>query len=278
MEDIMVKLGATEKMIIYLLLHRKQWICTKEILDLLGKIRISESAVRASLFRLRRNNIVKVKEQGRESLFMWSEFAQGILNSYLQRYSMSGKKWEGQWLLLSFEIPEKKRRLRNLLRDELCLHGFGRLHHNLWISPYDMRAECRKIIKRLQLEPHTMMFISAASKEETRDMVQQAWHLEELAEAYRRLQEKFEADYRTFKKARFVDATQGAVEALARLARINEEMIEFSAQDPYLPKEILPRNWAGTAFNITFSKYEKLLRRKAAPLIQLEDPLKISRT
>lgn len=272
----MIKLGATEKMIIYLLLHRKEWICTKEIVDLLGKIKISESAIRASLFRMRRNNIVKVMDKGRETLFMWSEFAQGILNSYLQRYSMSEKKWEGQWLLFSFQIPEKKRRLRNALRDELCLHGFGRLHHNLWISPYDMRSECQKMIKRLQLEPYTMMFMSAASKDDSRVMAQQAWHLDELAEAYQKLQKKFEADYLAFKKVRFVDTTQGAVEALARLARINEEMLEFSAQDPYLPKEILPRNWAGTKLSAIFCKYEGLLRRKATPLIQLDDHMKIS--
>ena len=273
----MLKLGATEKLIIYLLLHRKEWMATREIIDLLGKIRISESAVRATLFRLRRNNIVRVMEKGRETLFMWSEFAQSILRSYMQRISLSEKKWQGQWLLFSFNIPEKKRRLRNALRDELVLHGFGRLHHNLWISPYDLRTECNKIIKRLQLEPYTVMFISKATKEDSQEIASQAWDLTLLAEAYDRLQRKYQKDYIAFKNTKFNDATQEAVEALARLARTSEETMEFSAKDPYLPKELLPKSWTGNKLGEIFCKYEELLRRKAAPLVQLDDHREINK-
>ena len=267
----MVKLGATEKLIIYLLLHRREWMATKDIVELLGKIKISESAVRASLFRLRKNNIVTTMGKGRETFFMWSKIAQGILRSYLQRISQSEKKWAGQWLLFSFNIPEKKRRLRNTLRDELILHGFGRLHSNLWISPYDMRGECNEIIKRLQLEDYTAMFISESIGTEVKKIISRAWNLDELSNAYHRLKDKFEKEYDDFKQTRFKDVTQGAVEALAHLARITDEMLEFSAEDPYLPKEILPHNWMGGELNKIFSQYEALLRQKASSLIQLDD-------
>ena len=145
----MIELGTTEKLVMYLLL-KKEWMSTKEILELLGKINKTEVAVRATLFRLRKKKLIKDSSKGRETLFSIAPAGQEVISGYLKRISRAKKEWNGKWLIFSFNIPEKKRKLRNNLRNELIFLGFGRLHTNLWICPYDIRNDCNKIIKDLE--------------------------------------------------------------------------------------------------------------------------------
>jgi phenylacetic acid degradation operon negative regulatory protein len=272
----MIKLGATEKLIVYLLLHHKKWMATKKILELLTKIHKTESAVRASLFRLRKKNIIKALGKGRETFFMWSEFAQEIITSYLQRVTLSENKWNGKWLIFSFNIPERKRKLRTALKDELILRGFGRLHTNLWISPYDLREKCNQFIKRFGLKKFTVMFMADCISGDNYKLACRIWDLNKLSKTYQKLKLKYKNDLDNFKKLKFHDQDHISLEALVRLAKITDEMLEFSTTDPYLPKEILPGNWAGAGLNDVFSKYEGLLHKKASSLIKLEDHREIT--
>ena len=63
----MLGLGKTELLVIYLLITKKGWMSTKSIVDLLGLIRKSESAVRATLFRLKQKDIIQTVH-GRDSV------------------------------------------------------------------------------------------------------------------------------------------------------------------------------------------------------------------
>lgn len=46
------------------------------------------------------------------------------------------KKWDGKWRLVSFDVHEKNRVKRDLLRRELQAYGFQMLHQSMWIYPY----------------------------------------------------------------------------------------------------------------------------------------------
>lgn len=46
------------------------------------------------------------------------------------------KKWDGKWRLVSFDVYEKNRKKRNLLRQELQAYGFRMLHQSMWVYPY----------------------------------------------------------------------------------------------------------------------------------------------
>lgn len=58
------------------------------------------------------------------------------------------KKWDGKWRLVSFDIKEKRRELRDQLRTTLNAVGFVHLHHSLWIYPYD----CQDLITLLKAD------------------------------------------------------------------------------------------------------------------------------
>jgi phenylacetic acid degradation operon negative regulatory protein len=49
---------------------------------------------------------------------------------------MKPKKWDGQWRIVIFDIPEKDRVFRDILRDHLYALKFYKLQQSVFISPY----------------------------------------------------------------------------------------------------------------------------------------------
>lgn len=47
------------------------------------------------------------------------------------------RKWDGKWRVLAFDIPEKKRSLRNKVRSTLQGFGFQKLQDSVWVFPHD---------------------------------------------------------------------------------------------------------------------------------------------
>lgn len=262
-------MGTTEKLIIYVL-SQGEWLSTKNIVELLNKIKISESAVRATLFRLRNRGIIKGSRQGKETLFALADKGKEFIANYFHRISRIEKKWNGKWLLFSFNIPEKKRRLRNVLREELVSIGCGRLHANLWISPYDLRDECKNIVERLNVKEHTVMFITDYIDDNPKKLTFRVWNLERLSKEYQKLQKKYKKQYGEFKRSNFKEPSRWALEALVRLLKLKEEIAELSAGDPFLPRELLPDNWIGFALAQDLIEYSQFLQEKSSAVFNFK--------
>ena len=58
------------------------------------------------------------------------------------------KKWDGRWRMLIFDIPERKRPLRERIRNTLLDIGFQRLQDSVWIYPY----ACEDLVNLLKID------------------------------------------------------------------------------------------------------------------------------
>ncbi len=58
------------------------------------------------------------------------------------------KKWDRKWRVLIFDIPERKRGLRQKVRQTLIAIGFIKLQNSVWIYPYD----CEDLINLLKAD------------------------------------------------------------------------------------------------------------------------------
>lgn len=47
------------------------------------------------------------------------------------------KKWDGRWRMVVFDVPERRRSVRNRLRSVMNEIGFVRLQDSVWVYPYD---------------------------------------------------------------------------------------------------------------------------------------------
>ena len=58
------------------------------------------------------------------------------------------KRWDGKWRILIFDIPERRRGIREKIRSTLVVLGFIRLQDSVWVYPYD----CEDFILVLKAE------------------------------------------------------------------------------------------------------------------------------
>lgn len=58
------------------------------------------------------------------------------------------RRWNGRWRVIIFDIPERRRRTRDRLRNIMQETGFVRLQDSVWVFPYD----CEDFISLLKAE------------------------------------------------------------------------------------------------------------------------------
>jgi phenylacetic acid degradation operon negative regulatory protein len=69
------------------------------------------------------------------------------------------KRKDGKWIMIIFDIPEKKRKWRDELRGFLYNLGFQVLQKSVWISPYNVLDRLREIVTTLSLDKYTRVFL-----------------------------------------------------------------------------------------------------------------------
>lgn len=69
------------------------------------------------------------------------------------------RRRDNKWLMLIFDIPEKKRGLRNAFREMLYSLGFSKLQQSVWVCPYDIQKQLEIVMRVYELEDYTRIFI-----------------------------------------------------------------------------------------------------------------------
>ncbi len=62
------------------------------------------------------------------------------------------KEWDGRWRLVIFDVPEKHRKARNLIRFKLKEWGFKKFQASVWGTKVNCTIEFRKYIKEVGIQ------------------------------------------------------------------------------------------------------------------------------
>ncbi|MES2931006.1 MAG: hypothetical protein V4665_04475 [Patescibacteria group bacterium] len=87
----------------------------------------------SSLQRLIKDKFVQEKIENGKRLFVLTH--KGKLR-YESLKIKKERRWDGRWRVISFDIYEKKRHKRWLLRRELKAYGFRMIHQSIWAYPF----------------------------------------------------------------------------------------------------------------------------------------------
>ena len=148
------------------------------------------------------------------------------------------RKWDGNWYLVIYDIPEDKKRLRRILRDNLKRLDFGKLQASVWVSPFNFLAEIEKIVKSYQLSSCVIFAISnQLGQEEARVLARKVWRLDAINNLYAQLLEEMKGEKGNKKENLYF------------------QYLNILRQDPQLPKEILPQIWNGEKVHKLFKKF-----------------------
>ena len=103
------------------------------------------------LARLRYKGEIEFVERDGKKYVQLTDKGEKILDLNREKLKLIGnkpKKWDCRYRLVMFDIPEKRNRIRKLLRFEMQEVGFLRIQDSVWVYPFD----CEEFISLLKAD------------------------------------------------------------------------------------------------------------------------------
>ncbi len=247
------------------LLNRGDEVGIGSLIKLFGNFGLSEQAVRSAVSRMCRAGLLKVRSKGRKSYYSLTENGHNLLTTGAQRiFVRKNTSWDGTWNIVTYSIPEQKRKMRDTLRRELGWMGYGALGGATFISPYDLTREVIELAEKLGVIEHIQIFQARQQGlTDARKVVSTCWDLGRIHEKYdsfmAEYQPRFENWLRHLQAGEPVEASEYFVERFALI----HEYRKLPFFDPDLPEELLPENWLRSKAAALFNEYHDLLTEKA---------------
>lgn len=246
-------------------IHRGGEIGVGSLVELLGNFGLSDQSIRSAVSRMCRSGLLKAKRNNRKSYYSLTGEGRSLLTEGAQRiFQRRESRWDGNWNIVTYSIPERMRKARDRLRLELGWMGYGALSEATWISPYDLTGEVQNLLRRLKIEPYVHVF-SARHQGGTdpKKIVSHCWNLNKIHQQYA----DFLAEYRP-KLDTHLERLKGGEtiepsECFVLRFNLIHEYRKLPFFDPDLPLELLPGNWLRPRANSLFDEYHGLLTEKA---------------
>ncbi len=175
------------------------------------------TAWKKQYIKRKRHALPEITEEGKRRLFE-------VLPSYHEN-----RAWDGRLHTVTYDIPEKKRKARDLLRRYLRRLGCAKLQESVWLTPYNPIDVLRTFISEKEIEGTVIVSdlgADASIGEETMEgLISRLYGLEALNTRYSEWLDDFSKKPMDF-------------EAFVRFLAILKD-------DPQLPFSLLPKQWMG---------------------------------
>lgn len=210
----------------------------KEMLEIYPELRIK---VRDALHMAKRDGYVS------EDYQELTESGKDRLEDILPRYKRN-PVWSGSLWLITYDIAEKHKKDRELLRKFLIDHGYGRLQDSIYMAPFDPTNQVKQGIAEMTIEGEVL--ISKMGKDghignmNIKELIGKIYKLDLIGSNYQIFVSKIENSVVSVKNAPFLFL----------------EYLSVLKQDPQLPPQLLPKDWRG-------DKAYKLVKNKLLPLL-----------
>ncbi|MEQ4717401.1 PaaX family transcriptional regulator C-terminal domain-containing protein [Nonomuraea sp. B19D2] len=238
------------------------------VIDVFARLGVSEEAVRSTLTRMAKRDLLTRHRQGKKVYFGLTPHAVDVLDDGRRRVWETGavnRGWDGTWTLVGFSLPGSERSTRHDLRSQLIWAGFGLLQGGLWIAPGTKDIEAT--LAPLGLGDNvTVLQARALKPTESADLVRRAFDTDQIAARYRAFLDRWDTPH-----------PLPAADDLARQLLLHTDWLQLVRQDPHLPAEHLPADWpairAETLFHSLAHRYGPTAAKLAESILD-ELPLR----
>lgn len=114
-----------------------------------GTPKLKKASLAQALKRLREGGFVELINN-QELAFRLTDT--GRNKALWEKMKLEDEKWDGKWRLVIWDIPEKRRNARDLLRHQLKQLGFQQLQKSVWASKKNCTAILREYIKKVGID------------------------------------------------------------------------------------------------------------------------------
>lgn len=119
---------------------------------------LNKASLAKALQRLREAGFVELLEDKELILRLTDKGREKAVLAQLQSW---GGKWDGKWRIVIFDIPEKRRAARDLLRYNLKSWGFTPWQKSVWVTKKDCAKPLRKYIADVGIQDWVLVMESA---------------------------------------------------------------------------------------------------------------------
>ena len=127
-------------------------------LDILFGSKVVDTKFRKATERLRERNLIFGERRGKRVVFELTDEGGAEADKIKLKLEMAKRKrWDGKWRIIIFDVPEKMRGKRDLLRKELVAFGFMQLQKSVWAYPYKLPEEFIDLWKNVGILRHCVI-------------------------------------------------------------------------------------------------------------------------
>lgn len=186
---------------------------------------------RGTLSSLLKEGLIEKKDQ--ESFYQLTK--KGFLTLCLEFpfFRFLKYQWDGKWRIISYEIPESKREIRDRLRREMQGWGLGPWHRSFWITPHPVIETLKELTSQKEEQQYIQSFEANHVYGDKNILIEKVWGKTNLDKSYRQL-------FKNWHKV-----LSGNEEKIKKFQKIINYYVEILRQDPGLPKELLGESWIG---------------------------------
>jgi len=191
---------------------------------------INYDSIKQALYHLKKKGLVKTFGWGNKAAREITKQGKKRLEAIVPFYDEK-RKWDGKLYLVTYDVPERQRGDRELLRRYLKKIGCGMFQYSVWLTPYNPTGVLRNFVEERGLSGAAV--VSCVGKdgdigqEDIKDLVVRIFQLEELNDRY----------------AEYLEEFGGGGEFSESQAVFG--FLSILGDDPQLPFELLPDNWVG---------------------------------
>lgn len=192
-------------------------------------------SIRGCLSRLKRQKLIERRVIKGEICFRITDGGRDKVAKIIPVRGLREHRWDGLWRLVVFDVPEKKRWLRDDLRDKLLELGFACWQRSVWVTPFDVGREVSEYLESANLSQYSpTLLVKRMYGINEKDFAYRVWRLDKLEGRYREIIER----------GRRINVKKK--DAGRRLNNSKELILDYwdlLTKDPALPYDLLPRGW-----------------------------------
>lgn len=118
---------------------------------------LKKSALAKAIKRLRENGLIDFLEEKELVIRLTDE---GKSQALWVKLKFGEEEWDGRWRLIIWDIPEKRRAARDLLRAKLKELGFKQWQKSVWATKKNCTKILRDFIKQIGIKDWVMVIES----------------------------------------------------------------------------------------------------------------------
>ncbi|MFI6408428.1 PaaX family transcriptional regulator C-terminal domain-containing protein [Streptomyces sp. NPDC050548] len=238
------------------------WISVSALIRLLAELDVDAQAVRSSIFRLKRREILVAERRNGRAGYALSPYARSVLETGDRRIFERHAVTDDGWVIAVFSVPESERQQRHQLRSRLAWLGFGTVSSGVWIAPAHALDDTRDHLLQHGLDQYVDLFrADYVAFGDPAEQVGRWWDLEALQKLY----DDFVAEF-TPMAARWAGAGRSALsdrEAFIDYVHVLTAWRRLPYLDPGLPDTLLPATWSGATAADLFGTLRSTLAEPA---------------